>query len=220
MNLIAHRCNNDGGFYENSLFACKNCLLKDYIDGIEVDVRLSRDNVLVISHDNLVKTNKGKIFNINKTKYNSLKKYNIGDSNNIVRIISLESFLNSINTSKKIIIEIKDDDFKVVDILYNVISKYDLNFYVCSFHYDVVDLLKNKYPNVRVGLIIGYMFNLDKIHNKFDFNLLHYNLVNRINKTKEVFIWTVDNEKIYNRIRKYGNDINIITNKAYMLNDL
>lgn len=220
MNLIAHRCNDGECFYENSLFACKECLLKDYVSGIEIDIRLSRDNVLVVSHDNLVKTNKGKIININNTKYSNLKKYNIGSSNNVVRIISLDNFLSSISTDKKIIIEIKDDDLNVVDVLYNVISKYDLNFYVCSFHYDVIDLLKNKYPNVKVGLIIGYMFNLDKIYNKFDFNLLHYNLVNRINKTKEIFIWTVDNKKLYNRIRKYGDDINVITDKAYLLNDL
>ena len=46
MNLIAHRCNNKRGFCENSLFACKDVLLEDYISGIEIDIRLSSESFL------------------------------------------------------------------------------------------------------------------------------------------------------------------------------
>lgn len=215
MNIIAHRCNNYD-YFEHSLDSCQRCLDDKNIDGLEIDVRLCKDNVLVVSHDNFVKTYKGKIINIKKIKYNNLKKYNIGNSINVVRIRRLDDYLSKFKTNKKIIIEIKDDDKRVVDILYSVINKYELNYYICSFNYDIVTLFKKRYPKYKVGLFIGYMLNYDKFYNELDFNLLHYNLLNRINLNKEVFIWTVNNKKIYDKICKISENINIISDKPYL----
>ena len=51
MFLIAHRANNNHDFSENSLKAILNVLDKDYIDGIEIDVRITKDKQLVLIHD-------------------------------------------------------------------------------------------------------------------------------------------------------------------------
>ena len=50
MKIIAHR-GNDGIHKENSLEAIINSLNKKYVDGVELDVRLTKDKKLIINHD-------------------------------------------------------------------------------------------------------------------------------------------------------------------------
>lgn len=195
--FIAHRGNNGMGFRENSVSAFLNCFNTSYIDGVEMDVRLSGDGVLVVSHGDLCD---GKF--ISHSKYSELS------------IDSLDYVLSCLNNKKKIIIDVKGNDLGIVDRLYSVLVKFDYQFYICSFNYDIVSLFKEKYSNYKVGLIIGYMLNLDKISNNFDFNLIHYNLVKR-NGNKKSFIWTVDDKFVYDIVKKYSSFI--ITDRAYLL---
>lgn len=195
--FIAHRGNNGGEYKENSVSAFINCFNTSYIDGIEMDVRLTSDGVLVVSHSDLFN---GKV--ISKTKF-----FKLG-------IDSLDYVLSCLSNKKIIIIDVKGNNLDIVDKLYSVLSKYDYRFYVCSFNYDIVSLFKEKYSNYKVGLIIGYMINIDKIHNDFDFNLLHYNLFKRIGN-KESFIWTVNDRFVYDIVKKYCSFI--ITDRAYLL---
>ena len=195
--FIAHRGNNGGEYKENSVSAFINCFNTSYIDGIEMDVRLTLDRVLVVSHSDLFN---GKV--ISKTKYSKLG------------IDSLDYVLSCLSNKKIIIIDVKGNNLDIVDKLYSVLSKYDYRFYICSFNYDIVSLFKEKYSNYKVGLIIGYMINIDKIHNDFDFNLLHYNLFKRIGN-KESFIWTVNDKFVYDIVKKYCSFI--ITDRAYLL---
>ena len=51
MFLIAHRGNNDHGFSENSKKAILNSLKEEYIDGVEFDVHITKDNKIVLIHD-------------------------------------------------------------------------------------------------------------------------------------------------------------------------
>lgn len=214
MNFIAHRCNDIHNYQENSIDACLDVLSRDYIGGIEIDVRLTKDDILIVIHDKYVRLVNNKIINVNKYKY---KKFKNCLKNKDISIVSLDYFLSKINSNKKIIIEIKDDNEKIVHILNRTISKYNLNFYICSFNYDLMVLFKKNYSRYKSGLIIGYMLNYDKIHNNFDFNLLHYNLINRVNLTKENFIWTVNNKKIYDKIINKNKNIYIISDKSYLL---
>jgi len=195
--FIAHRGNNGGEYKENSVSAFINCFNTSYIDGIEMDVRLTSDGVLVVSHSDLFN---GKV--ISKTKYSKLG------------IDSLDYVLSRLSNKKIIIIDVKGNNLDIVDKLYSVLSKYDYRFYICSFNYDIVSLFKEKYSNYKVGLIIGYMINIDKIHNDFDFNLLHYNLYKRCG-VKESFLWTVNDKFVYDIVKKYCSFI--ITDRAYLL---
>ena len=54
MYLIAHRAKNNHEFSENSLPAILDVLEKDYIDGIEIDVRITKDKELVLIHDHVI----------------------------------------------------------------------------------------------------------------------------------------------------------------------
>lgn len=195
--FIAHRGNNGGEYKENSVSAFINCFNTSYIDGIEMDVRLTSDGVLVVSHSDLFN---GKV--ISKTKF-----FKLG-------IDSLDYVLSCLSNKKIIIIDVKGNNLDIVDKLYSVLSKYDYRFYICSFNYDIVSLFKEKYSNYKVGLIIGYMINIDKIHNDFDFNLIHYNLYKRCG-VKESFLWTVNDKFVYDIVKKYCSFI--ITDRAYLL---
>ena len=195
--FIAHRGNNGHGFKENTVSAFVDCFNTSYIDGVEMDVRLTLDNVIVVSHSDFYD---GRF--ISKNSYFDLD------------IDSLDYVLSFLSDKKIIIIDVKGNNLDIVDILYSVISKYNYQFYICSFNYDIIFLFKERYSSYRVGLIIGYMFNLDIIDNDFDFNLVHYNLVKRIGN-KESFIWTVNDKFVYNIVKKYCSFI--ITDKAYLL---
>ena len=195
--FIAHRGNNGSGFRENSLYAFLNCFNTSYIDGVEMDVRLTSDFVVVLSHSDLFN---GKI--ISKTKFSKLS------------IDSLDYVLSNLSNRKKIFIDVKGNNLDIVDRLYFILVKYNYDFYVCSFNYDIVTLFKKRYSSYRVGLIIGYMLNVDRIHNSFDFNLIHYHFVKRIGN-KMSFIWTVNDKFVYNVVKRYCSYI--ITDKAYLL---
>ena len=195
--LIAHRGNNGSDYKENSVSAFINCFNTSYIAGVEMDVRLTRDNVIVVSHSDFFD---GKV--ISKTKYSKLE------------IDSLDYILSCLSNKKKIIIDVKGNDLNIVDRLYLVLDKYDYQFYICSFNYDIVSLFKKKYSSYKVGLIIGYMINIDRIHNDLDFNLLHYNLYRRVGR-KETFLWTINDKIIYDIVKNYSSLI--ITDKAYLL---
>ena len=74
-----------------------------YIDGVELDIRLTLDNKIVIHHDMFYNFK-----NINKTKYKYLK------------LDLLDKFLKNINSNKIILIEIKEEneDKKILKFLY------------------------------------------------------------------------------------------------------
>lgn len=182
----------------------------DYIDGVEFDVRITKDKKIVIIHDpviNFVSNGRGIVKNM---KYKQLLKYNFGSKKYPSKIALLDDVLSLINNKKIILIEIKEetDDYKdIVDITYNIISKYNLNIYIASFNYELIKYFKTKYN--KCGLIIGLGLNTKKLYNHFDFNIVSYNYRNKVDK-KETFLWTV------NEIKDDINNYNIITDKPYL----
>ena len=67
MNLISHRGNNGHNFLENSKEAILDVLSKKYIDGVEFDIRMTKDKKLILYHNMLIKTNNNYEFISNKT---------------------------------------------------------------------------------------------------------------------------------------------------------
>ena len=112
MKIIAHRAN-DGIHEENSLEAILNSLEKEYVDGIEIDIRLTKDNKLIICHDPFYRGHF-----IKYTKIKKLEKLGLN---------SLNEVLNKIKTDKIIMLEIKIEDKKyqkIANILNKTLKKY------------------------------------------------------------------------------------------------
>ena len=51
MHFIAHRGLDNHDYQENTIKALKEALKQEYISGVELDVRMSRDNKFVIYHN-------------------------------------------------------------------------------------------------------------------------------------------------------------------------
>ncbi len=196
MKIIAHR-GNDGVHKENSLEAIVSSLNSKYTDGVEFDIRFTKDHKFIVSHD--LFTNG---FFINKTCIKKLQKQGLN---------TLEEILMNVKNDKIILIEVKEErkHFKYLAFkLVNVLKKYNLNYYICSFNYDFLKYFKKKYPNYKAGLLIGKKTNLKHVNNDFDFNSIYIGNLDK-NKKENVFTWTVNDYSLLD-----GKMINVITDNC------
>lgn len=210
MKIISHRGSNISNYKPNTKQALLAALSLEYIDGIEFDVRITKDKRIVIIHDpiiNLVSNGNGIV---KQMRYRKLLKYNFGTKENPSKITTLEELLKDIYTNKIILIEIKEEsnDYKkICDLVYKIIKKYSLNIYIASFNYELINYFHTKYH--KCGLIIGLGQNTKRLYNHFDYNIVTYHYRKQIGK-KETFLWTINEEK--EDIENY----NIITDKPYL----
>lgn len=207
MLFIAHRGLDKHSYKENTIKALKEALKQEYISGVELDVRMSRDNKFVIYHNmSYVKDGIRKF--IKNMKISDLNKDGID---------SLELFFKGINTDKIILLDIKyefNNNELVVNKIIKLLNKYqNLNIWVCSFNYNIVNKIsiKSKY---NVGLLISDIINKNKDIKDFDFISLSKNAFNDIKANKIRMIWTVNNKK---ELNKYTGVDYVITDKAYLL---
>lgn len=208
MQLISHRGLDKHNYSENSLKAITTVLNYNYISGVEIDVRITKDKEIVLIHDpviDFISDGNGIV------KYMTLKelnKYKYGKSNE--KIITLTELLNNINTSKIIIIELKEmtnDFINLVDKTIEILNNYNFNFYISSFNYKLLNYIKSKYKNIKCGLIVGYGLNIMYLKNKFDFNVVVPKYYKKIDKNKSTFVFDIKN-----------NDKNI-NNYDYIISD-
>ncbi len=193
MHLISHRGLDNHVYSENSLKAIENVLSKDYIDGVEIDVRITKDKKIVLIHDpviDLISNGSGIVKYMN---FIDLDKYKYGKSEE--SIITLDNLLNILHTDKIILIELKEfgNDFTdLVEETVKIISKHNLNIYISSFNYKLLNYIKSKYKDIKCGLIIGYGLNIIQLKNNFDFNIVSYRYYNQVNSSKLTFIFNTD----------------------------
>ena len=196
MKIIAHRAN-DEIHKENTMESILNSLKIPYIDGIEIDIRMTKDYNFVIHHDPFYAG-----YYIEKTRLKTLQQKGLN---------SLEEVLEKINNKKILLIEIHEEKKnKLLLIKLNkLLKKYNLNYYLCSFNYDLLKTLKKQYPKYKTGLIIGIKLNTNHLENNFDFNSINYRHIEKAPK-KETFVWTINNKETFNKVK---NKANIITDK-------
>lgn len=195
MKIISHRGSNLSVYNKNTKEALIKALETDFIDGIEFDIRITKDNKIVIIHDPIINFVSNGSGLVSKMSLRKLKKYNFGSNEYPSKICTLDNFLNSINTNKIILIELKFEGKKYkkfVDIVFNTIKKYKLNIYICSFNYELLKYFYKKYK--KCGLLIGNLINTKRLYNHFNFNIVSYHYRNIISK-KETFLWTINEYK-------------------------
>lgn len=211
--IIAHRGLTNNIIKENTLESFLNALRNDY-DGIELDIRHTKDNKIVVIHDALInRTSNGSGFIKTKT-YKELKKLNFGTKKYPAKIPLLKNVLENIKNST-IIIELKEDFTK--EELENTL-KYNKNnnILICSFFKHHLELIKNlNYPK---GLI-NYLLNSNIDYNKYDFYLLYYKYYNKrfledLKKmNKKLFLYGIDNFNNIKNSKYYNKDLNYIVER-------
>ena len=198
---------------ENTL-AANDLAFQQKADGVEVDVRLTKDNQLVCMHDKSVFRTAGKKNLIKESTLKQLKSLDVGkwkgEKWSGEAIPSLHEVLSEIPIDKKIFIEVKEG-IETIDPLIETIQKSKLDpkyISVISFHQEVVKRVKQAMETLTVNLLIAFSspkefsdeavllklleFNLDGVGAENN-SRLSQNFVDLIiEKKKKVHVWTVD----------------------------
>ena len=219
--LIAHRgyYNNKKGIPENSVLAFKKAIDNNYL--IELDVRLTKDQKLVVFHDDNLKRVCGVNKRVKDLTYIELLKYNLFDTTLKVPLFS--DVIKLVNGRVPILIETKyHNRYGVLEkILINELSNYKGLYAIQSFYPMSLLWLKRNTKDIPIGLlssnfkndlnclksIIGKTLILDLFFKtdfiSYDVKGLPNNYLSYKRDKKKIVIWTIKNKKDYDLARQY-----------------
>lgn len=241
--IIAHR----GESYlapENSLAAI-NLAWRSCADAIEVDIRLTKDNQVVVFHDANTKRISGKYKKIKNSDLEGLKKLDIGafKSEKYIgeRIPTLMEVLETVPSDKKILIEIKSS-CKIIPYLKEVIQSSSLQanqIEIISFNLNTLIEVRKEIPQLSVFWILALDYywirkwfkpSVKKIIKKaikynirgldlWSGNMLDNDTIKKIRAAGlKIYTWTVNNpEKARNLVNM--NVDGITTDRAKWMRD-
>lgn len=224
MNLIAHRGLQSRNIKENTLLALTLGNKNKKIKGIEFDVRLTKDNEVVIIHDDTIDRTSNGSGKVSEMTLFQLKKFNYGTFFRRSTINTLDEILSKLSSNSLIIIELKNENernFIFTNKVIQIINSYpNLNIYLQSFNKDIVEYLK-KYSNHPVGILISNN-NIEFLAMEADFYSISKNVINRdivldkLNNNKQVMVWTVNTKK---EMQLLQNKIGILIDNVYIISD-
>ena len=142
--IIAHR--GASGYYADNSYKAITKAIEMNSDIIEIDLRLTKDNIIVLSHDNEI-TIDGQIYQIDKTEYELLKN----------KLVQLDDLLNNTNHSVKFYLDIKCESYNLAIFnkkLCKLLENYSQHFfYIASFYREFVDIFQSNMNNYELGII-------------------------------------------------------------------
>lgn len=206
-NVIAHR-----GFssleVENSFNSINRGFECNCSDGVEIDIRLTKDEEIVLSHDasisNIGKVSDNDLKELKEEKYSSsciprltlIKACMFGldgkliyDRNKYEKskkeyITTLDDVLENIDSNKILLVDIKFSDSNeeiFMEKIDNIFSNYTgyLDIILQSDNYDKLLIMKKKYPNYKYQLIIKNKKSLDHLDSDFEMFAIRKNLITK-----------------------------------------
>jgi len=220
---IAHRGLHKGfEIPENSLYAFKKAIDNNY--AIELDVRLTKDEKVIVFHDkNLIRlcADRRKIRTQN---YDAIKNIKLFNSNETIPTLS--DVLKLVRGKVPLLIEIKNHEeiglFE--ELIVKQLEEYKGEFSICSFNYHILQWFKKYHPFISRGLIFGDIKKLEIKYYKItflyrffrvrpDFISLDYKLLNTFipNFCRWLRIpivsWTINNKKKRRKAMEIVNNI-------------
>ena len=216
--LIAHRgLHKNKIIPENSMLAFKAAIEKNY--AIEFDINITKDNQIVVFHDDDLNRLCNKKENIEDVSYDFLKDLNLYESNE--KIPLLKELLDQVAGKIPLIIEIKKH--KNIGLLENILlemlKEYKGEYFICSFEKDILFWLEKNKPKEIRGLIfeslpikfkkyekIAFLYKYFK--SKADFISLEDKLIDSSiydfckKKELDIVVWTIKDKKSFQNIDK------------------
>ena len=227
MKIIAHR---GASFYapENTISAF-DLAVSFGVDGLEMDVHMTKDKKIVIIHDDSTGRTGSKNFRINKSKFETLKRVDVGswfdEKFKGEKIPLLESVIERTPNYLDLYVEIKSGT-EILDSICELVANFGERkekFIFFSFNYEVVYDLKRILPDCKVLWIVEYGYNVphekgmySKTFKKIeDANLdgisTLADLTHCIRMAKEIKrrgwiwnVWTVDNHHLARQFMNLG----------------
>lgn len=172
------------------------------VDAVEIDVHLSKDNELVVIHDETLERTTNGFGKVNETNFSALRNLNAGKGE---KIPYLQEVINQTKDKVKLIIELKAQktEKKVVELIKK--NKLHDKCYVISFWHNMVKKVKTLDPNIKTGvLFVGHPVKPYRLAKdaKADGLFLNYKfiskkLVEKAHKMNtKVYVWNIDNKII------------------------
>ena len=216
--FIAHRgLHKNKIIPENSMLAFKAAIEKNY--AIEFDINITKDNQIVVFHDDDLNRLCNKKENIEDVSYDFLKDLNLYESNE--KIPLLKELLDEVAGKIPLIIEIKKH--KNIGLLENILlemlKEYKGEYFICSFEKDILLWLEKNKPKEIRGLIfeslpikfkkyekIAFLYKYFK--SKADFISLEDKLIDSSiydfckKKKLDIVVWTIKDKKSFQNIDK------------------
>ena len=221
-------------FFQNTYLAFKKAIQYN-IDGIELDVWLSKDNVPVIVHGGGNGNISGYYNGTGSVKnytIKELKKFRSVEDNQPIPL--LEEVLKMCKNKIFLNIEIKDNRYDIVfNEIIKLLEKYNMfnQIQISSFHHNYYNKVKNYNLNHKKKIEFGFLY-INNSTSKFNYNYpkcalnIHYtdvsgNVIKKAHKNKmAVIAWFQMNAnedlKIYKKLFQLGVD-GIITNVPNVL---
>ena len=184
MKYIIHRGITSSKIKENTYKSIKNALKDKTTKGVEFDIRLTKDNKIVLAHNSLI-------------NFNYIENMNYQEIINTTYLTTLDKIL---------LIDIKvNNNYKIFgDTILKYLTDTKQNIYLCSFNKKIIKYLKDK-TNHKVSHI---SFKYKKDSNNF-IMINHHGITNKQItqiKNKEIFLWTISNSKELKEIKeKFSN---------------
>lgn len=216
--FIAHRgLHKNKIIPENSMLAFKAAIEKNY--AIEFDINITKDNQIVVFHDDDLNRLCNKKENIEDVSYDFLKDLNLYESNE--KIPLLKELLDEVAGKIPLIIEIKKH--KNIGLLENILlemlKEYKGEYFICSFEKDILLWLEKNKPKEIRGLIFGSLpikfkkyekiaFLYKYFKSKADFISLEDKLIDSSiydfckKKKLDILVWTIKDKKSFQNIDK------------------
>ena len=241
INKTAHDSSNDDilisahrGFssinVENTKEAITLASSKEYIDYIEIDIRLTDDNIIILSHDNIVYDNDTS-YNLSNLSYQEISNTTFLYHKNTVKSsfwdnpesIMINNRNKNLDGKEYYIISLNDALIYAKDKLLLLDLKFNNNIEVFT------EKLINIFQNIDTNNIIFQSFNISGIkylqdHSNFtcqvliskeddlkyvddftriglNFSIINYDLINNlIRSNKKVALWTINNSNDLNYV--------------------
>lgn len=194
-------------------------------DYVELDVRLTADEVPVLLHDSTLSRTTGVSKAVEQVTYGELTAYDAGSSfsDNYAgeKIPSLEEVLKAYGGKIGFNIELKDKKSRsLVHLVVALIEKYGVeeSCVVTSMSYEQLEWVKEKNKTIKTGYILSMVYGDFYECRAADFLSIRSGFVTEtvVKEAhalgKEVHAWTVNKENEFIRLKAIGID-NIITDK-------
>ena len=192
---------------------------------IELDVRLTKDNKVVVLHD----SNLNRVGNVNKyvsnIKYEDLKKIKVGDNETVPLFEDVLKLIQDKDIKVNIELKSIEKNEQLVQSTIDLINKYNLKdkCYFSSFEYSMLLKVKeidSSFKTLFISNSSDNLFNYEVDGYSLNHKCVDINLVKEIHKNnKEIHVWTVNSEDdIYSMIKM--NVDNIITNNVELVQNM
>ena len=225
--IIAHRgVFNNKNIPENSILAFKTAL-KDKLP-IELDIQMTKDNKLVVFHDDNLKRMTGKNKDIRECTYSEIKNLYLLKTKQTIPLF--KDVLKLIDGKVLLDIEIKNTKRikEVVNLTLKELENYNGEILLKSFNPTIVKRIKRKTKKYKTGLLINDHYDNKFINFIFKTNLplkyvrpkfiaINKRMINpkyyyKMIRKYDIFLWTITSSVQRERYQKEYKYLNYICN--------